>query len=38
MYIADILKTNFIHEFSPGSPDFIDFLRTVPPETPIFTA
>ena len=38
MYIADILKTNFIHEFSPGRPDFIDFLTTYLPETPIFTA
>jgi hypothetical protein len=38
MYVADILKTNFIHEKRTERPDFIAFFYSSCPKTPIFTA
>ena len=38
MYIADILKTNFIHEKRTEKPDFIDFFCFSCLKCPIFTA
>lgn len=38
MYVADILKTNFIHEKRTERPDFIAFFHSSCSKTPIFTA
>lgn len=37
MYVVDILKTNFIHLFSPESPDFIEFQPPASRKTLNFT-